>query len=180
MSCASGQSFTISPAPCYHVADVLVDGSSVGAVTSYSFSTVGANHTINASFAIDPYTITASAGPNGAISPSGAATVGCGSSATYTLTPDPCYHVADVLVDGGSVGAVASYTFNTVGASHTIAVSFSADPYTITASAGANGAISPSGVTTVVLRRRPELHHHGRSVLPRRRRAGGRPHRWAR
>ena len=149
VNCGADQAFTITPDPCYHIADVLVDGSSVGNGGTYTFTNVTANHTISASFAIDTYTITASSGPNGAISPSGAATVGCGSSATYTFTPDPCYHVADVLVDGGSVGAVASYTFNTVGASHTIAVSFTADPYTITASAGAHGAISPSGVTTV-------------------------------
>ena len=41
------------------MADVLVDGVSVGAVTSYTFTNVTANHTIAASFAINTYTITA-------------------------------------------------------------------------------------------------------------------------
>ena len=43
---------------------------------------------------------------------------------TFTITPASCYQIADVLVDGVSVGAVASYTFNDVAANHTIAASF--------------------------------------------------------
>ena len=47
-----------------------------------------------------------------------------------------------MLVDGGSVGAVTSYTFTNVTANHTIAASFAINTYTITATAGANGSIS--------------------------------------
>src|SRR5207247_1909827 len=122
--CGSDQSYTITPAACYHVADVLVDGSSVGAVTSYTFTNVTANHTIAASFAVDVETITASAGAHGAISPAGTTSLDCGSNQTFTITPDACYHVADVLVDGVSVGAVSSYTFTNVTANHTIAATF--------------------------------------------------------
>jgi hypothetical protein len=118
------QTFTIAPATGYHVADVLVDGSSVGAVTSYTFTNVTANHTISATFAINIYTITSSAGPNGSISPTPSATVNHAGSQAFTITPDASYHVADVLVDGSSVGAVTSYTFTNVTANHTIAASF--------------------------------------------------------
>jgi len=143
------RTFTITPATGYHITNVTVDGASVGAVTSYTFNNVTAGHTIAASFAIDTRTITASAGDNGAISPSGAVSVNYGASRTFTITPDANYHVADVLVDGTSVGAVTSYTFNNVTAGHTIAASFAIDTRTITASAGANGAISPSGAVSV-------------------------------
>jgi hypothetical protein len=51
--CGSNQTFTITPDPNHHVLDVLVDGVSVGAVTSYTFTNVTAAHTIAASFAID-------------------------------------------------------------------------------------------------------------------------------
>ena len=71
-------------------------------------------------------------------------TVNHGASQTFTITPDTNYHVADVLVDGASVGAVTSYTFTNVTANHTIAASFAIDTHTITATAGANGTISPS------------------------------------
>ena len=47
------QAFTITPTAGYHVADVPVDGVSVGAVTAYTFTAVTADHTITASFAID-------------------------------------------------------------------------------------------------------------------------------
>jgi alpha-tubulin suppressor-like RCC1 family protein len=133
-------SYTITPATGYHVADVLVDGVSVGAVTSYSFSNVTADHTISASFAINSYNITATAGANGSIS--GPATVNYGGSAAYTITPATGYHVANVLVDGVSVGAVTSYSLSNVTADHTISASFAINSYNITATAGANGSIS--------------------------------------
>ena len=109
------------------MADVLVDGASVGAVTSYTFSNVTANHTIAASFAITTYTITTSAGANGSITPSGSVSVNSGSNQTFTITPAANYHVANVLVDSASVGAVTSYTFSNVTANHAIAASFAAN-----------------------------------------------------
>ena len=72
--------------------------------------------------------MTASAGANGAISPSGAVAVNSGASQAFTITPDAGYHVADLLVDGGSVGALTSYTFTNVTANHIIAASFAANP----------------------------------------------------
>jgi ABC-type transporter MlaC component len=145
----ANQSFTVTPASGYHVADVLVDGVSVGAVPTYDFTNVVAGHTIDASFAINTYTITASAGANGSISPSGAVSVNHGANQSFTVTPASGYHVADVLVDGVSVGAVPTYDFTNVVAGHTIDASFALNTYTITASAGANGSISPSGAVSV-------------------------------
>ena len=79
--------------------------------------------------------ITATAGEGGAISPSGTQTVQTGSNATYTITPDSGYNIKDVLVDGVSVGAVSSYTFENVTENHTITASF-AGAYTITKTSG--------------------------------------------
>jgi len=143
------QTFTITPDPCYSIADVLVDGVSVGAVSSYTFTNVVTNHTIAASFALTNYTITASASSGGSISPSGAVAVGCGADQSFAIAANSCNHIADVLVDGVSVGAVSSYTFTNVQANHTIAASFAGDTYTILASAGAGGSIAPSGAVTV-------------------------------
>ena len=81
------------------------------------------------------FVITASAGANGAISPSGAQGVAPAGTLAFTITPDLGYHVADVLVDGVRVGAVTSYTFTAVTADHTIEASFAIDTFTITASA---------------------------------------------
>ena len=82
-------------------------------------------------------------------------TVNYGAISPVRVTPDPGYHIADVLVDGVSVGAVStSYTFTNVTANHTIAATFAIDTFTITASAGANGSISPSGAQVRGLRAR--------------------------
>ncbi len=70
------------------------------------------------------YTITASAGPNGSINPSGAVSVAYGASQLFNITPSPGYAVGDVLVDSVSVGAVSSYTFTNVTANHTISATF--------------------------------------------------------
>ena len=70
------------------------------------------------------YTITASAGTNGTISPAGTATVNSGDSQMYTITPNTGYHVRNVLVDGISFGAVTDYTFSGVTANHTIRANF--------------------------------------------------------
>ena len=214
------QSFTITPAANYHVLDVLVDTVSVGAATSYEFTnvtaahtisatfaidtftltyTAGTNgtitgttpqtvgygasgaqvtatpstgyhfvkwsddstanprtdtnvtvaHTISATFAIDTFTITASAGANGAISPTGAVPVNYGANQSFTITPVANYHVADVLVDNVSAGAVTTYTFTNVTAAHTISATFAIDTYTLTYTAGANGTITGTTSQTV-------------------------------
>ncbi len=75
-----------------------------------------------------PYAITATAGPNGSIDPSGTTEVAHGGSQTYTIAPDPGYGIAQVLVDGVSVGAVSTYTFTNVSANHTISAVFAINP----------------------------------------------------
>jgi sugar lactone lactonase YvrE len=70
------------------------------------------------------HTITASAGANGNISPSGNTAVCQGNNQTFTITANANYHIADVLVDGASIGTVASYTFSNVTTAHTISASF--------------------------------------------------------
>jgi hypothetical protein len=123
--CGGDQTFVISPDKCHTIADVVVDGSSVGPVSSYTFTDVQADHTISATFNEKPaLTITATAGPGGSISPSGAVVVPCGGSQTFTITPNAGYAIADVKVDGSSVGPVASYTFTDVQSDHTIDATF--------------------------------------------------------
>jgi hypothetical protein len=195
----ANQTFTITPNTGYSTADVKVDGVSVGKVSSYTFTNVTANHTLDASFNAIPsytlaitkggrgsgvvtnnptgttfgadtvvtltatpdanstftgwsggysgtsltcsvtmngntsitatftlktYTITASAGSNGSISPQGGVAVNYGGSQTFTITPNQYYRVADVKVDGVSQGPITSYTFNNVTSNHSISATF--------------------------------------------------------
>ena len=75
--------------------------------------------------AAQKYTITATAGEGGSITPNGDVSVKEGASQTFAIAADNGYEIADVLVDGSSVGAVESYTFSDVKANHTISASFS-------------------------------------------------------
>ena len=145
----SSQTFTITPATNYHVSNVLVDGLSVGAVISYTFSNIVQSHTISAAFSIDSHTIKAISGLNGSIFPSGDIPVNYGSNQSFTVTPAQNYHVIDLIVDGVSVGALTSYTFTNVTNDHTISAAFAIDTHTIATLAGDQGSISPSGPVTV-------------------------------
>jgi hypothetical protein len=150
VSAGASQGFTITPNACCHIFDVQVDGSSVGPVTSYTFSNVQASHTITATFVIDTHVINASAGAGGTISPSGPINVNCGASQGFTIAANTGSSIADVLVDGSSVGAVTGYTFNNVTSDHTIAASFASDSFTVTTAV--------TGLGTV--QRVPDLAHY--------------------
>ncbi|MBI4765385.1 MAG: fibronectin type III domain-containing protein [Deltaproteobacteria bacterium] len=156
----ASQTFIITPNSGYRVSGVTVDGASVGAVTTYTFTNVTANHTIAATFTTAATTITATAGSNGSITPSGSVSVNSGANQTFTITPNSGYRVSGVTVDGASVGAVTTYTFTNVTANHSIAATFSAiSGYPIvstgsatlvywSSSATLNGTVNPNGLAT--------------------------------
>ena len=90
--------------------------------------------------------ITASAGVNGTIAPSGTVYVGQGSNQSFTITPNANYSIASVSVDGTAVGTPSSYTFTNVTTAHTIQAAFALSPLALTVSSP-QGAPSPGGVT---------------------------------
>lgn len=96
------------------------------------------------------FTITASAGPNGTISPVGTIVVVAGTNQTFKITPATGYKIASVAADGKSVGAASNYTFTSVTANHTISATFSATYKLTVAKAGTgNGTVTsnPTGPT---------------------------------
>lgn len=95
-------------------------------------------------FTIDRWSIVASAGPGGTITPSGTLLQAQGSSRTFTIAASANYHIANVLVNGASVGAVPSYTFSAIAANHTIAASFEGDARTLTVSTSGAGTAGKS------------------------------------
>jgi len=119
--------FTLTPDQCYHIDGV--GGTCGGTLNGNQFTTnpVTQDCSVVANFAIDTYTITASAGAGGSINPSGDVAVNCGADQSFTITPDAGYWIDDVVVDGQSVGARNSYTFSNITSNHTIQASFSQD-----------------------------------------------------
>lgn len=111
------------------------------------------------------FTVTAAAGANGSISPSGTVQVVEGGSQTFTITPDSGCRIFYVMVDGVNKGAVSSYTFNNVSGNHVISVTFdnstgggdSSDRFTAASKlnqptiAGASAAVKVSGGRSVLM-----------------------------
>ena len=94
----------------------------VGKITTKSTSSGG--HHSSSSISNVNYVIKASAGTGGSISPSGSVSVAKGANKSFTITVNDGYEIADVLVDGKSIGIKDSYTFTNVSAPHTIEVKF--------------------------------------------------------
>ena len=99
--------------------------------------------TVNPAAYFSQYTVTPTAGMGGAISPSDPQVVAAGGdSPLFAVTPSAGYRLADVVVDGVSVGAVGAYQFTGVDSDHSIWALFAPDTYDIVPSAGPNGSIS--------------------------------------
>jgi hypothetical protein len=146
----ANQTFTITPNSGYAISSVLVDGVAKGAVSTYTFSAVNTNHTINATFtAIPNYTLTVIKNGTGSgtvsTNPTGTS-FSAGTPVTLTATPD-----ANSVFSGWSGGCTgtASTCQVTMNANVSVNATFTLKPYTITASAGTGGGISPLGVVSV-------------------------------
>ena len=137
--------FTMSPDDCYEIEDVVVNGGSVGPVPSYTFINVTENQTIHATYSEIIYTVTATAHPGGSISPSGVQQVDCGDDFAFTVTSDTGHVIDNVFLDGISLGPISGYTIVGVMKDYLVNAYFTPVTYTITASAGPNGNISPVG-----------------------------------
>jgi len=157
------QTFTVIPNKGYKIKDIIVDGKSVGAMSTYTFTNITSDHTIEVIFEPNTFTITATAGSGGSISPSGTVTVNYEDSKTFTITPDKGYKISDVKVDGKSVGAVSTYTFINVTDNHTIEATFEKNEIVIVLQVGqtlftVNG--NPNTLDS------PPIIKNGRTLLP--------------
>jgi hypothetical protein len=139
--------FSIVPATGYEIDKVYVDdviNAQAAFYGNYTFLSIKINHSIVATFKPIMFTIIATADQNGAINPSGEVPVQYGSSPTFQVNPNQGYHLNTILVDGTPQQG-ETYTFTPVMANHTISATFAINTYVISASAGANGTISPAG-----------------------------------
>ncbi|MDR3478664.1 MAG: hypothetical protein P4M14_11610, partial [Gammaproteobacteria bacterium] len=93
--------FSATPNAGYKINQWLLDGSAVqtgGA--NYTLSNITVSHTVQATFAVNQYTVTPSAGSNGTISPNTPQTVVNQGALTFNATPTTGYSVNQWLVDG--------------------------------------------------------------------------------
>ncbi len=139
--------FTVTPNDCYEIASVTVNGTPITleANNSYTIQNITAEQTINATFNPISYAVTTSAGNGGTIT--GAPTsVNCGEGYTFTVTPNDCYEIISVTINGTPVTPTNNiYTIENVTEAQIINATFNRLSYIITASASEGGTITPSG-----------------------------------
>ena len=141
--------YTITPNAGFVLDTLFVNGNKVDSISSYTFDTVTINKTISAKFKVQTFTITATGGAGGAITPIGTSIVKYDSSIKYTITPNVGFVIDTLFVNGNKVDSISSYTFDTVKVNKTIFAKFKVQTFTITATAGAGGSINPSGTSSV-------------------------------
>lgn len=131
VSVEEGKTFSIEAKENYAIADVTLNGVSVLDQVKDGAFTVPASEEdqeLVVTSRSTLHTITATAGEGGTITPSGDVTVSEGDGQTFTITPNEGYVIADVKVDGESVGRVDSYAFDGVTEDHTIEATFETGP----------------------------------------------------
>ncbi len=111
---------------------------------------VSNNINVTAIFGLNTYTITATAGPNGSISPSGTPQVEEGGDILFTITPNAGYEVANVVVDNQNLGPMTSYLFTNVTSNHSIHATFQVITYTLSYSSDGNGSLTGNTLQTVI------------------------------
>lgn len=107
-------------------ADVLLDENATQAQVDEAFNTlqIAKDSLSDDSTSVMQYNIVSTAGEGGTISPRGSVWVPMNTNRTFTITANEGYAIIDVLVDGKSIGAVSSYTFEKVTGRHTIEAKF--------------------------------------------------------
>lgn len=150
-----GLVITVVPNEGYMLSEFMVDGTdAIDYVVNgqYAFENITADHTVEAVF-IETiyYTITATAGNGGTITPEGESQVVVGGIISYEVVADEGYHLVSVTVDGDDVTenlVNGVYVFENVEADHEISAEFAINTYTVFAYAH-GGTVSPNGTITV-------------------------------
>jgi len=167
----------IQPDLNYHVKEVVIDGISQGAISSYTFTNLTGAHNVIVVFEIDTHMLTVDkTGTGGGTVTSGPGAINCGSvcydtfahGTTVTLTPQPD-NASDFKGwsgDGDCLDGVV-----TVNSDTSCTALFDLKNYIIHASSGSGGSISPSGEVVVTHGNNqsftitPDVNYHVEDVL---------------
>jgi subtilisin family serine protease len=151
-SIVSGQttSFTITPSTGYRISSVIGCGGTLNG-SKYTTGPIISNCTVTATFAINTYTVTPTAGSNGSINPSSPQTVNYNQTKTFTVTPNTGYRISAVTGCNGILSG-STYTTGPITANCTVTATFvSSGGYTMSVTKAGTGSgtvtSSPSGIS---------------------------------
>ena len=135
LNCTESRTYTFIPNDGYRILDVLIDGVSVGALSSYTFEDVHSDKTLKVTFEKIKCTVSVSAGKGGTATEGKC--VEFGETVRVDFTPSFGYRIKDVVIDGVSIGAADSYVFTSLSTDHTVSVEYELNRELIIAAAAA-------------------------------------------
>jgi len=147
-----GDNLTVSfiPDDGHKLDYILVDNIIVAPKPQFNFTDIQFDHEVVGYFISTSIFVETEAGKRGRIEPSGKILMSTGSDLNIQFIPDPGYEVADVQVNGTSIGAVTKHTLHNIRSNMLVYARFQPIiAQTITASSGDNGHIFPEGETKV-------------------------------
>ena len=133
---AASQAYLIKPNDWYDIDTLTIDGKAIENTTSYTFSNVTTEHTIDVTFKLADatkttyYDILSNAGENGNIKPTGLTSIKEAANQEYLITPDDWYDIDTLIVDGEVIKSTTIYLFTKVTKIHNIHVTFKVLPIT--------------------------------------------------
>jgi|GEM_PF-6353780 len=141
--------YTITPYNGYQISEIRVDGSLQPISNTYTFANIQSNKSIYVCFSpLVTHTVTESHGSGGYVTPSGVSNVTAGSSLDFNITPNAGYRINEIRLNGVLQSIINPFILSNITQNLYVWFSFITG-YTITATAGPNGTISPSGITNV-------------------------------
>lgn len=140
----------------YHIESIIIDDIPLTAKeisnavkNGYTFENITKSHSLVVTFALDTFTISATANNYGTISPAGNVIVEYGKSKTFTYTPNTGFVIDKIYIDNVSLDSIedlqSNYTFEDITANHKIHVTFTKIKFTITTSTIGYGSITHGG-----------------------------------
>ncbi|MDI9338257.1 MAG: glycine-rich protein [Alphaproteobacteria bacterium] len=142
---------TYSPNFGYELSKIIINNviQPLDSINGYTFKNVINDSTIRVEYKLKTFKIVALPTQNGLISPSDTSIVNYGKSLLFTMTPDEHFSLDSLFIDGFAVAPNLQFLFTNVNANHTIFAKFKSSTFIITAGAGENGIITPSGKVPV-------------------------------
>jgi uncharacterized repeat protein (TIGR02543 family) len=145
-SYGDSQTFAISTALGFHVCDVVVDGSPIGPVSSYTFNNLASNHNLSAAFAADQYDLTVTTTGNGSVNKGpDQAHYNYGDAVTLTAVPSSGWSFSGW---SGDLSGETNPVTVTMDGNKNITATFSQIMKTLTVTSGANGSVTQPGTGT--------------------------------
>ncbi|MDD4395657.1 MAG: hypothetical protein PHQ33_07215, partial [Bacteroidales bacterium] len=148
VTCGENLTLTVTPNQGYSIANLIVDGVTLPGNSSYTFFDIRENHTFDATFRVNTFTISTHAGQGGITIPE-TVIVNYGDDLYVTIIPDDCYFIDSVWLDGAYVGNDVEVPLLNISENHVVTATFAQYQYTVSVSNPTNGTITPSGINNV-------------------------------